>query len=196
MNGTDPDPRRKVRECGSRPTGWVPLSGSSGPFLLDPSGRCGRRRSGRRPYLDQRLINVAGFLTGKAWPTLGIPYSLQIDNAFCLYFPRAKLKPWNVFVRTCLFFGVEVVVSPPNELGWAQHVESFNGLWQNRTIRRHRYQEVAEVEVSSDRFCDYYNHQRPHPRLRVATPRHPFPRQVDRKRPRPSAIPPRRVLDL
>lgn len=129
-------------------------------------------------YGNERLTNVAGFLAEKAWPTLGIPFSLQIDNAFCLPFPRAKLNPWNVFVRTCLFFGVEVVVSPPNELGWAQHVESFNGLWQNRTIRRHRYQEVAEVQASSDRFCRYYNHDRPHPGLRVATHGTRFPAQL------------------
>jgi hypothetical protein len=63
-------------------------------------------------YGDERLINVAGFLTGKAWPNLGIPYSLQIDNAFCLPISKAKLNPWNVFVLTYLFFAVEVVVSP------------------------------------------------------------------------------------
>lgn len=129
-------------------------------------------------YGDERLINVAGFLTEKAWPNLGIPFSLQIDNAFSMSSPKAKLNPWNVFVRTCLFFGVEVVVSPPNELGWAQHVESFNGLWQNRTIRRHRYQEVADVQASSDRFCRYYNHDRPHPGLRVATHGTRFPAQL------------------
>jgi hypothetical protein len=106
---------------------------------------------------------------------MGIPHSLQVDGAFSLALPNLKLNPWNVFVRTCLFFGAEVVVSPPNELGWAQHVESFNGLWQNRTIRRHRYGSIEEVEAASGRFCDYYNDRRPHPRLGIATHGTRFP---------------------
>lgn len=126
-------------------------------------------------YPNQRLHHAVRFLTERAWAHLGIPFSLQVDGAFCLAFPNQKLSPWNVFVRTCLAWGVEVVISPPNELGWQNHVESFNGLWQARTIRRHRYQTVSEVEGSSDRFIDYYNRRRPHPGLRVATHGTRFP---------------------
>lgn len=127
-------------------------------------------------YPNRRLVNAAAFFTDKAWPTLGIPWSVQLDNAFC--YTTHKLDPWNLFIRTCLFFGVEVVISPPNELGWAQHVESFNNLWQSRTIRRHQFENVEQVKASSDRFCDYYNHHRPHPRLQVATHGTRFPAQL------------------
>lgn len=126
-------------------------------------------------YPNERLHHAVAFLTERAWPALGIPFSLHVDGAFSLGPPNRKLSPWNVFVRACLSLGAEVVVSPPNELGWQNHVESFNSLWQARTIRRHRYESVPEVEASSDRFSDYYNRRRPHPGLQVATHGTRFP---------------------
>ena len=89
-------------------------------------------------YPNEQLANAVAFLCERAWPRLGIPLSVQVDGAFCLALPTRSLNPWNAFVRACIFFGVEVVICPPNELGWQNHVESFNALWQARTIRRHR----------------------------------------------------------
>jgi hypothetical protein len=126
-------------------------------------------------YPNERLTHASTFLLERAWPALGIPHSLQVDGAFCLTLPNRKLHPWNVFVRTCLALGAEVVISPPNELGWQNHIESFNALWQARTIRRHHYESIPDVEAASDRFSDYYNHRRPHPALAVATHGTRFP---------------------
>jgi len=126
---------------------------------------------------DRRMEHAASFMTDVAWPTLGIPRVAQVDNAFALARPRFA-NPFNVFVRACLLFGVEVVVAPPNELGWMNHVESFNALWQARTIRRHRYGSVEEVAASSGRFIDYYMHRRPHPALTVARNGSRFPAEV------------------
>jgi transposase-like protein len=126
---------------------------------------------------DRRMEHAASFMTDVAWPALGIPRVAQVDNAFALARPRFA-NPFNVFVRTCLLFGVEVVVAPPNELGWMNHVESFNALWQARTIRRHRYGSVEEVAASSGRFIDYYMHRRPHPALTVARNGSRFPAEV------------------
>lgn len=129
-------------------------------------------------YPDEKLQHTAGFLTDRAWRSLSVPFHLQTDGAFVAQPPGLEPRPFNTFVRCCLFFGVEVVISPPDELGWQNWVESFNGLWQARTIRRHSYQSPAEVSVDSDRFIDYYQWRKPHPRLQVSTHGTRFPGQL------------------
>jgi len=128
-------------------------------------------------FADRRMEHAAGFMAEVAWPALGIPRVAQVDNAFALARPRFA-NPFNLFIRTCLLFGVEVVVAPLNELGWMNHVESFNALWQARTIRRHRFATVEEVAASSDRFIDYFMHRRPHPALSAARHGSRFPARV------------------
>lgn len=118
-------------------------------------------------YLDEKLAHTPQFLTEIAWPSLSIPKHLQTDGAFIAQPPGLDPRPFNVFVRCCLFFGTEVIISPPEELGWQNWVESFNGLWQNRTIRRHTYHTVEDVTADSDRFINYYMWNKPHPRLTV-----------------------------
>lgn len=129
-------------------------------------------------YPDERLWRTVGFLTGRAWPALSIPFHLQTDGAFVAQAPGAGLRPFNPFVRCCLFFGVEVVISPPEELGWQNWVESFNGLWQARTIRRHTYHTPEEVSADSDLFIDYYLWNKPHPRLHTGIHGTRFPGQL------------------
>jgi len=141
-------------------------------------------------YPNEHLVDVGAFFCERAWLRLGIPLSLQVDGAFCLTAPTRKLNPWNAFVRACIFFGVEVVICPPNELDWQNHVESFNALWQARTIRRHHYQQVGEVQASSERFLDYYNHRRPHPRLQVITHGTRFPADLIQARQHQLRFPP------
>jgi hypothetical protein len=118
---------------------------------------------------NQRLCVALEALTDSAWPRIGIPQHLSVDGAFAIQSPFRKLNPFNSFVRGCLLFGVELIVAPPNELGWQNHIESFNNLWQDRTLRRHHYTTVEEMRASSQRFCHYYLHQRPSPRLRTHT---------------------------
>ena len=129
-------------------------------------------------YPDERLLRTVSFLTERAWPTLSIPLHLQTDGAFVPQPPGPAVVPFNSFVRCCLFFGVEVIISPPQELGWQNWVESFNGLWQARTIRRHTYSCPEEVSADSDRFIDYYLWHKPCPRLRTTTHQTRFPGQL------------------
>lgn len=129
-------------------------------------------------YPDERLLRTVSFLTERAWPTLSIPLHLQTDGAFVPQTPGPVPVPFNAFVRCCLFFGVEVIVSPPEELGWQNWVESFNGLWQARTIRRHTYPSLEEVSADSDRFVDYYLWHKPSPRLRTTTHQTRLPGQL------------------
>jgi hypothetical protein len=68
-------------------------------------------------YPNRRLGHVVEFFCERAWPTLSIPAALQVDNAFVLAVRGGQMSPFNLCVRTALFFGVEVVVVPPNQLG-------------------------------------------------------------------------------
>jgi hypothetical protein len=56
---------------------------------------------------------------------------------------------------------VELIVSPPAELGWTNHVENINNLWQNRTIARHHYQNLTDLIAHNELFCQWANHERP-----------------------------------
>lgn len=129
-------------------------------------------------YPNELLGHTPQFLTEIAWPALSIPLHLQTDGAFIAQPPRSLPTPFNPFVRCCLFFGVEVIIAPPNELGWQNWVESFNGLWQDRTIRRHPYHTVDDVKHDSDRFIDYYLWHKPHPRLHAHIHSTRFPGQL------------------
>lgn len=112
-----------------------------------------------RQYQQRSLVNAIRFLLGNAWPIASIPQALSVDNSFAATTHRNN--PWTVFTRFCLFLGVEVVVSPPYELGWTNHVENINNLWQDRTIARHQFETLDQLHAATDQFTDWANHRRP-----------------------------------
>lgn len=109
-------------------------------------------------HRQRTVLNAVTTLVDDAWPILSIPLGISVDNAFAKTTHRDN--PWTLWTRVCLFFGVEVIVSPPNELGWTNHVENINNLWQNRTIARHRFETFDELKALNQRFCHWANHQR------------------------------------
>lgn len=112
-----------------------------------------------RPYPNRTVLNVVECLIEHVWPVLSIPQAFSVDNAFSNTTHRDN--PWTLFVRLCLFFGVEPVVSPPYELGWTNTVEGFNNLWQSRTIAQHRYDTLDALHAHTTLFNTWANHQRP-----------------------------------
>lgn len=105
------------------------------------------------------LLNAVTTLIDHAWPILSIPFGISVDNAFIATTHRDN--PWTVWTKVCLFFGVELIVSPPNELGWTNHVENVNNLWQNRTIARHHFDTFAALKTLNERFCQWAMNERP-----------------------------------
>jgi hypothetical protein len=105
------------------------------------------------------LVNAVSTLLDDAWPILSIPLGISVDNAFAK--TSHENNPWTAWTRVCLFFGVELIVSPPAELGWTNHVENINNLWQNRTIARHHYQNLTDLIAHNELFCQWANHERP-----------------------------------
>lgn len=110
-------------------------------------------------YVHRTVLNAVTLLIEHAWPTMSIPQAMSVDNAFAgTTHPN---NPWTLWTRACLFFGVEVVVSPPGELGWTNHVEADNNLWQSRTINRHFCSDLTAVRDLSQQACDWFNTKRP-----------------------------------
>ena len=110
-------------------------------------------------YQRRTVLNAVTFLIETAWSTLSIPHAISIDNAFVKTTHRNN--PWTLWARACLFFGVEVIVSPPGELGWTNTAEAANNLWQDRTIGRHHFGSIDELTHYSNLACDWFNTQRP-----------------------------------
>lgn len=101
---------------------------------------------------------AAGQVTEQAWPILSIPYAMGADNAFSK--TSHPNNPWTLWVKTLLMFGVEAIISPPDSLGFTNHVEACNWLWQDRTIDRWRYQSLEELRSDTVLFLDWANHRR------------------------------------
>lgn len=110
-------------------------------------------------YLDRRLATAVTFLLEEAWPVLSIPQAMGTDNAFT--HTTHRYNPFTTWARVCLFFGVEVIVCPPGSHGWNNHIEAANNLWQLRTIRAQRFDDLDQLRAASDRVCWWFNHRRP-----------------------------------
>lgn len=109
-------------------------------------------------YYRRTVYNAVGHLISQAWPTMSIPYATGTDNAFAR--SSHPDNPWTLWVKILLMFGVEPIVSPPNTLGFTNHVENINGLWQDRTINRWHYDTVEELRADSKLFVDWANNER------------------------------------
>lgn len=110
-------------------------------------------------YLTRTVRDASEFLLENAWPTLSIPQAISVDNAFVGTTHRHN--PFTTFVRLCLFFGAEVIVSPPGGLGWTNHIEAVNNLWQARTIRARHFFSLEQLRAGSVEACHWLNHYRP-----------------------------------
>ena len=110
-------------------------------------------------YVNRTMINAVTLLVEGAWPALSIPQAMGIDNAF-----SATTHPNNPFtnwVRTCLYFGVETLISPPGVVGWTNHAEAINNEWQRKTIWVERYDSLPALRAGSDRAVGWLNRRRP-----------------------------------
>lgn len=110
-------------------------------------------------YLNRTVINASEFALEKAWPVLSIPRAMGTDNAFVK--TTHPNNPFTLWVRVCLYFGVEVLVAPPGGLGWNNQAEAANNLWQARTIHARRFANLDELRAGSQQACHWLNHYRP-----------------------------------
>jgi transposase len=109
-------------------------------------------------YLHRSIYNAVHHLVHRAWPTMSIPLAMGMDNAFAR--SSHPDNPWTLWVKILLMFGVEAIVSPPGTLGFTNHVENVNGLWQDRTISKRHYNTLDELRTDTDQFVHWANHER------------------------------------
>lgn len=110
-----------------------------------------------------------------AWAVLGVPTVRQLDNEFGVVGGNPHGFTFSQVVRLGLLLGVHWWFIPPGEPGRNPDIESFNGLWQARVLRRHRCPDLPAVRRTSARFLRYYHTRKPHRALRVATRGARFP---------------------
>ncbi|MDE3097649.1 MAG: helix-turn-helix domain-containing protein [Chloroflexota bacterium] len=124
---------------------------------------------------DKSAESFCGYLTGCAWPKLGLPRIWQVDNESALAgFPAAG-RIFTQPVRLALLLGIEVRFIPMGEPGRNADVESFNALWQARVLRRFETPGLARLARVSGRFERWFMDERPHPKLSVAAHGTRFP---------------------
>jgi transposase len=109
-------------------------------------------------YLDRKLLTAVRFLIEYAWPFLSIPYAMGTDNAFTS--TTHPNNPFTIWTRICLFFGVEVVIGPPGDFGWTNHVEAVNNEWQRKTIWVQHFDSLDDVRAGSNRAVEWLNTRR------------------------------------
>ena len=113
-----------------------------------------------------------------AWAALGVPRFSQVDNELTLVGGHPAGFTFSQVLRLGLLLGVHWWFIPLGEPGRNPDIESFNGLWQARVLRRHACPDLPAVRRTSGRFLGYYHTRKPHRALRVAAHGSRFPGAV------------------
>lgn len=100
-----------------------------------------------------------------AWHALGVPLVSQVDNEMAATGGGRYPYSLSQVVRLHLLLGVHLVFIPPGSPGRQATVESFNQLWQERVLRRHRCPTLGTLRRLSQRFLRYYHDAKPHRQL-------------------------------
>jgi transposase len=106
-------------------------------------------------HLNRTVLAAVRQLTEQAWPQMSIGLAMGTDNAFSKTSHRNN--PWTLWIRVLLLFGVEAIIAPPNSLGFNNHAEAVNWLWQDRTHRRHHYNTFDDLTEDNTRFLTWAN---------------------------------------
>ena len=98
---------------------------------------------------------------------MGLPRTWQTDNEMVASGRPRVPGSFPQATRLALLLGVHVVFIPPGEPGRQAHVESFNGLWQDRVLGRYACPSLARLRRVSARFERYLWEKKPHRHLTV-----------------------------
>lgn len=115
------------------------------------------------------------------WKTLGIPTFLQLDNdaAFCGGYKAPRI--FGLFVRLCLYLGIELIFLPVAEPECNGEVEELNGLWGHAFWERRRFVSFRGVGRASPAFVDWYMKDYAPPWLGDVTPQQAQRREPKRR---------------
>jgi predicted transcriptional regulator len=102
----------------------------------------------------QEAIGTESVLSrlSERWQELGLPAYAQFDNEAVFQGAHHVADTVGQVSRLCLALGVTPVFAPPYEHGFQNAIESFNGLWQSKVWRRHRFEDLAHLQAASARY--------------------------------------------
>ena len=112
-------------------------------------------------FTDKQTISLCKHLI-ETWRFMGVPRVSQMDNEMAA--TGGGRYPYSIsqFIRLHLLMGIHLVFIPQGEPGRNASIESFNGLWQERVLRRHNCPTLAALKKTSERFLEYYHYEKPH----------------------------------
>jgi len=116
-------------------------------------------------FPDKQTVSLCKHLI-ETWRTMGVPKVSQIDNEMAAAGGGRYPYSLSQVIRLHLLLGVHLVFIPQGEPGRNAAVESFNGLWKARVLRRHACPTLQALRRVSARFLQYYHYEKPHRRLR------------------------------
>lgn len=86
------------------------------------------------------------------WRRDGLPRYAQFDNDTVFQGAHQHVDSVGRISRLCMALGVIPVFVPPREPGFQNAIEGFNGLWQSKVWRRHRFPDLAALKRVSARY--------------------------------------------
>ncbi len=112
-------------------------------------------------FPDKQTISLCTHLVD-TWKVMGIPVVSQMDNEMAATGGGRYPHSLSQVIRLHLLLGSHLVFIPLGEPGRNATVESFNGLWQERVLRRHLSPTLTALRRMSQRFLRYYHYEKPH----------------------------------
>ena len=112
-------------------------------------------------FTDKQTISLCRHLV-ETWRNMGLPDVSQMDNEMAATGGGRYPYSLSQVIRLHLVLGIHLVFIPQGEPGRNASVESFNGLWQERVLRRHNCPTLAVLKRISKRFLRYYHYEKPH----------------------------------
>jgi putative transposase len=117
----------------------------------------------------------------EVWQHLGVPDFLQLDNDSAFTGGEKTPRRVGVFVRLCLYLGIELIFIPPAEPKRNSLVESVHGLWARSFWGRNHFRSFPQVLRKGPKFTDWYAHHYCPPGLQGLTPAQ-AQKQAERRR--------------
>ena len=112
-------------------------------------------------FPDKQTISLCRHLV-EAWRSTGVPKISQVDNEMAATGGGRYPYSLSQVIRLHLLLGIHLVFIPQGEPGRNASVESFNGLWQERVLRRHNCPTLTSLRRTSESFLRYYHYKKPH----------------------------------
>ena len=105
---------------------------------------------------NRQAQSIANFLVA-AWQKIGLPKTLQMDNALEFRGSNRYPRSFGKVVRLCLDVGVEPLFIPPREPWRNGFIENFNGQAQRLLLNHDDFADYADLQNGAYQFEQVVN---------------------------------------